>query len=81
MAKIQEIVLRLGGLDGSGYSFGDLISDVFGVGSIIAQAGVFAAIYSAMKSLVIKDVFFDALEAGSELAKDFKDNLFRRFFC
>jgi hypothetical protein len=48
MAKIQEIVLRLCGLDGSGYSFGDLISDIFGVGSIIAQAGVFAAIYSAL---------------------------------
>ena len=47
MAKIQEIVLRLGGLDGS---------------------------TKAMKSLVIKDVFFDALEAGSEWAKVFKNN-------
>jgi hypothetical protein len=40
MAKIREIVLRLDGIDGSGYSFGDLISGIFGVGSIIAQAGV-----------------------------------------
>ena len=74
MAKIQEIVLKLGGIDGNGYSFGDLVSDIFGVGSILAQVGVFAAVYSAMKSLFIKDVFFDALEAGSELAKDFKDD-------
>ena len=40
MAKMQEIVLRLGGIGGNGYSFGDLISDIFGVGSIIAQDGV-----------------------------------------
>jgi hypothetical protein len=63
MAKTQEIDLRLGGLDGSGYSFGDLISDIFGVDST-------TAIYSPMKSFVIKDVFFDALEAGSKLAND-----------
>jgi hypothetical protein len=52
MAKIQEIVSRLGGLDGSGHSFRDLICDIFGVGSILAQAGIFAAVYSAMNSLV-----------------------------
>ena len=51
MAKIQEIVLKLGGIDGNDYSFGDLVSDVFGVGSILAQVGFFAAVYSAMKSL------------------------------
>jgi hypothetical protein len=80
MAKIQEIVLKLGGIDGNGYSFGDLISDIFGVGSVLAQVGVFAAVYSAMKSLFIKDVFFDALEAGSELAKDFKDEFVESSF-
>jgi hypothetical protein len=41
MAKIQEIVLKLGGIDGNGYSFGDLVSDIFGVGSILAQVGVY----------------------------------------
>ena len=51
-----------------------MISDIFGVGSILAQVGVVAAVYSAMKSLFIKDVFFDALEAGAELALDFKDD-------
>jgi hypothetical protein len=80
MAKIQEIVLKLGGIDGNGYSFGDLISDIFGFGSVLAQVGVFAAVYSAMKSLFIKDVFFDALEAGSELAKDFKDEFVESSF-
>ncbi len=70
---MQEIILRLNGLHGPGYSFGDLISDIFVVVSILAQVGVIADVYSAMKSLFIKDVFFDALEVGSELAKHFKD--------
>jgi hypothetical protein len=66
MAKIQEIVLSLESLDGSGYSFGDLISDIFGVGSMNAQVGVFPVIHSEMKSLVVKDVLY-VLETGSEL--------------
>jgi hypothetical protein len=79
--KIKEIVLRLGGLDGSGYSFGDLISDIFGVGSILPQEGIFAVVYSLMKSLVIKDIFLDDLESGSELPKKFQDKFVENTFA
>jgi hypothetical protein len=58
MAKIQEIVLKSGGIDGNGYSFGVLISDMFGFGSVLVQVGVFAVVYSTMKSLFIKRCIF-----------------------
>jgi hypothetical protein len=80
MAKMQEIVLKLGSIDGNGYSSGDLICDIFGFGPVLAQVGVFATVYSVMKSLFIKDVFFDALETGSQLVKDFKDEFVESSF-
>jgi hypothetical protein len=79
---VENMLITLGGFGGSGYTFLDLIRDVVGVGSPLASLGVFGAIAAsaaymggAMKSLFIKDIFFDALEAGSELAKDLKDEL------
>ena len=49
MNKVQEILSSVGGINGSGYSFSDLITDVVGLGSFLAQVGVFAAIYAAIK--------------------------------
>jgi hypothetical protein len=49
MNKVQEKLSSVGGINGSGYSFSDLITDVVGLGSFLAQVGVFAAIYAAIK--------------------------------
>ena len=48
MDAVTRIIKILGGIDGAGYSFGDLISDVIGgvvtIGGFLASAGVFAYI-------------------------------------
>jgi hypothetical protein len=44
MVAVTKIIKNLGGIDGEGYSFGDLISDVIGgvvtIGGFLAKVGV-----------------------------------------
>ena len=67
----------LGGIDGAGYSFGDLISDVIGgvvtVGGFLASAGVFAYVATVMKSLFIKSSIVSSITSGLDIGNEFKD--------
>jgi hypothetical protein len=43
MIGVEDLLITLGGFGGSDYTFLDLISDVIGVGGLLASLGAFAA--------------------------------------
>ena len=77
MDAVTKIIKILGGIDGAGYSFGDLISDVVGgvvtVGGFLASAGVFAYIASAFKSAFITTSIVSSITSGLDIGNEFKD--------
>jgi hypothetical protein len=52
MVAVEDMLITLGGFKGSGYTFIDLISDLIGVGGLLASLGAFAAMKSYILSLV-----------------------------
>jgi hypothetical protein len=77
MSAVTKIIKILGGIDGEGYSFGDLISDVIGgvvtIGGFLASAGVFTYVASVMKSAFIKSSIVSSITSGFDIGNDFKD--------
>ena len=51
MAAVEEMLITLGGFGGSGFTFLDLISNVIGVGGLLASLGAFAAMKGYILSL------------------------------
>jgi hypothetical protein len=51
MAAVEDMLITLGGFKGSDYTFIDLISDLIGVGGLLASLGAFAAMKSYILSL------------------------------
>jgi hypothetical protein len=51
MAAVEDMLITLGGFKGSGYTFIDLISDIIGVGGLLASLGAFAAMKGYILSL------------------------------
>ncbi len=77
MDEVTKNIKILGGIDGAGYSFGDLISDVIGgvvtVGGFLSSAGVFAYVVTVMKSLFIKSSIVSSITSGLDIGNEFKD--------
>jgi hypothetical protein len=51
MATVEEMLITLEGFGGSGFTFLDLISNVIGIGGLLASLGAFAAMKSYILSL------------------------------
>ena len=51
MVTVEVKSITLGGFKGSAYTFIDLISDIIGVGGLLASLGAFAAAKAAILSL------------------------------
>ena len=77
MTAITDIIKILGGINGSGYSMSDLISDVVGgvvtVGGLLASAGFFTYVAAIMKSTFIKTAIVSSINNGLDIGNEFKD--------
>jgi hypothetical protein len=77
MDAVTKIIKILGGIDGAGYSFGDLISDTIGgvliIGGALASVGAFTYVATVMKSLFIKSSIVSSITSGLDIGNEFKD--------
>ncbi len=80
--------ITLGGFKGSGYTFIDLISDIIGVGGLLASLGAFAAMKgyilslgTAMKSAFLSSAILNTVDDGVDLGKIFKDEFIEDAFA
>ena len=77
MDALTRIIKILGGIDGDGYAFSDLISDVVGgvvtVEGFLSSVGFFTFVATIMKSTFIKTSVVSSITSGLDLGNDFKD--------
>jgi hypothetical protein len=84
MNAVIKIIKILGGIDGEGYSFGDLISEVVGgavtIGGFFACAGVFAYVGTVMKSAFVKPAIVSSITSGLDIGNEFKNKCIEQGF-
>ena len=77
MDALTRIIKILGGIDGDGYAFSDLISDVVGgvvtVEGFLSSVGFFTFVATIMKSTFIKTSVVSSITSGLDMGNDFKN--------